>query len=115
MAEVCAKAWLLEHGFVDVQVDSAGVQVIPGQPASEFARELCAPHLDNHHSKPLNEELVRSSDIIFGMKSFVHRMFGPVVPPTYFLSFTDNIPDPYGTYVRRDFLARHAPTRPNFL
>ncbi len=100
MAEACAKVWLLEHGFADIEVTSAGIQARPGEPASEFARELCAPHLDNHRSKNLDEELVRSSDIIFGMTerhiSFVRRMFGPVVPPTYFLSFTDNIPDPFG-------------------
>ncbi len=100
MAEVCAKEWLREHGFVDVHVESAGIRATPGQPASEFARELCAPHLDNHQSKILDEKLVQESDYIFGMSdrhvAFVHRMFGPVLPKTYYLSFTENISDPYG-------------------
>ncbi len=96
MAEACAKQWIERHNLTSTfQVSSAGTRAVPGQPADDLARELCSPYLHEHVSRELTHELVHGSDIIYVMSdkhfSFVHKMFGPVVPTTYHLSFVDTI------------------------
>jgi protein-tyrosine-phosphatase len=97
IAEACAREWIEKHNLSTFKVSSAGTQAVPGQPADELARELCSPFLHEHRSKELTHELVHRSDIIYVMSekhfSFVHQMFGPVIPTTYYLSFADSFPD----------------------
>lgn len=70
MAAAIARAEIDKRGWQHVTVRSAGSAASPGQPASEQTLKVLAAHgiepID-HSTTPLDEELVRSSDLILTM------------------------------------------------
>jgi protein-tyrosine-phosphatase len=109
MAEALFRHRLEQEGIKGIEIRSAGVAAIPGGSASEGAIKALAKRNipgDTHVSKPLDENLVRSSDLILTMtgshkKAVVHQ-FPFAMDRTFTLKeFVDDDPtadiyDPYG-------------------
>jgi protein-tyrosine-phosphatase len=61
-----------EKGLVDIQVDSAGVLALPGNPATAMAQKVAgAEHgidLAKHRAKVITEDLVSWSDLVLVME-----------------------------------------------
>jgi protein-tyrosine phosphatase len=72
LAEALARRAARRLGLGELEVRSAGVGTLPGQPASEGARKAARSHgldLGGHLSVPLDRELVRWADLILTMDS----------------------------------------------
>lgn len=70
MAEALARVELERRAWKHVEVGSAGVAAVAGQPASEQAAAVLRRHgLDavSHRSQPLSPELVQWGDLILAM------------------------------------------------
>jgi len=70
LAEALARQALARLGWSHVEVRSAGVAALPGEPASDGSLRAAARHgldLASHRSAQLSEELVRQADLILTM------------------------------------------------
>jgi len=70
MAEALARAELEQREWKHVDIASAGVAALDGQPASEHAVAVLERHgmgASGHRSRSLNEDLVSWADLILAM------------------------------------------------
>jgi protein-tyrosine-phosphatase len=77
MAEGIMKDLLMDeaanHRIIPVEIVSAGIQALEGQPASRFSKEVAAEHginLNFHKSKPLSLEIAKNADLVLTMEKF---------------------------------------------
>jgi protein-tyrosine-phosphatase len=109
MAEAIARASLEKRGAGHVNVESAGVAAIPGDPASPGALWAAGQHgvsLGTHAARPVTEALLRDADWVLAMTPS-HRARVLALDPTCpveLLGALDpqaagappGIPDPFG-------------------
>lgn len=96
----------------EINVDSAGLYALEGEPASEFAIEAAKAYgasLEDHVSKEVNKDLVEWADLILVMESFhkeeIMDEFGcpgdKVHLLTEYVGVEGDIPDPYGGDIQK--------------
>jgi protein-tyrosine phosphatase len=72
MAEAAARTFIAERGLA-IEVSSAGVQAVPGQPAVDLsiatAAEFGFGDLSAHRSRPASPRLIQQSDVILTMEA----------------------------------------------
>jgi protein-tyrosine-phosphatase len=109
MAEALFRHLLQREGIEGMEIRSAGVAAMPGDSASKGAvMALARRKIDGecHVAKPLDEELIRTSDLILTMtrshKEVVMRLYPHAADRTFTLKeFVDEDPhadiqDPFG-------------------
>ena len=109
MAEGLFRAAL--KGRKDVEVASAGVGAVHGQPPSTHSVDVCRAmgiDISRQRSQPLTDELVEWADLIFvmtrGHRDTIQMMFPEAVEKTYLVCERDpelrrrslDVPDPIG-------------------
>jgi protein-tyrosine-phosphatase len=112
MAERVLKRLLKSHGNREVEVSSAGLLDMEGVPADMTARQVLQENgIDDegHHSRHLNEEMVREADMIITMEKKQLRQIGDqypevlpklrvlksYLPDTGFSETVEDVRDPY--------------------
>ncbi|MHB9098824.1 MAG: arsenate reductase/protein-tyrosine-phosphatase family protein [Syntrophales bacterium] len=83
MAERILKSLLKSHGSRDVEVSSAGLLDMSGAPADAIARQILQENGvddEGHHSRLVNEEMIREADLIVTMEKKQLQRIGDLYP-----------------------------------
>jgi len=82
MAEGILRHKALQNGCTDWLVTSVGISGLDGQPASEFAQQVClASGIDirAHRSRPISNDELQRAEMVFCMepvhRDFIHTFF----------------------------------------
>lgn len=107
MAEALARKILQERGRSDIEVSSAGVAALPGNPASSEAVEALAGmgvSAEEHRASRLTPEAVEEADLILTMtasqREYVRDKFpgaeGKIFTLAEYAGAGGDVPDPVG-------------------
>lgn len=83
MAERVLKSLLKSHGIHEVEVSSAGLLDMQGEPADMMARQILQENgIDDegHHSRIVNEALIEEADLIITMEKEQLQKIGDQYP-----------------------------------
>lgn len=100
LAEGLFKKYIADKGITDIEVDSAGVAVLPGDEVSinsAFVSIKRGVDISLHRAKPLNPQHISETDLFVCMSASHEKIVGRYTDKSHILTL--NIDDPYGKSV----------------